>query len=140
MDLFNHAIAGASVGLAFGNPWLGAFMGVAPDLVLGPRRRRLPTGAYNATHSIITTTILGLPIWIIFKTPIPLLALYSHLLLDLFTHGKVWAPPLFYPLSNRRYTFNQEWEWFNESWFLGLFITIAWSSAWLELVYLTGFR
>jgi hypothetical protein len=140
MDLFSHAIAGASVGLAFNNPWLGAFMGVAPDLVLGPRRRRLPSELYNASHSALVTIAIGLPIWIMFKTPVPLLALFSHLLLDLFTHGKEWGPPLFYPLNNKRYTFTQEWEWFNASWFLGFCITISWSLTWFGLAFLTGSR
>ena len=140
MDIFSHAIAGASVGLAFGNPWLGAAMGIAPDLVLGLRRRPLPTQLYNATHSVLSIIAVGLPIWLIFGTPIPLLALLSHLLLDLPTHGKEWAPTLFYPLSETRYVYGEEWEWFSESWYVGLCFTIIWSAAWFALAFLTGFR
>ena len=135
MDLLSHAVAGASVGLAFGNPWLGAVIGIAPDFVLGPKRRTLPTTLYNATHSLLSVTAIGLYIWVVFDSVIPLLALLSHLLLDIPTHGKEWAPTLLYPLSEKRYSYGEEWEWFNRSWIIGLCMTIMWSAIWFALAY-----
>ena len=42
--------------------------------------------------------------------------LFTHILLDCFTHGKVWALKLFYPLSNYRFKILEEtvgnwWDW-----------------------------
>jgi hypothetical protein len=138
MDVFSHAIAGASVGSVFGNPWLGAFISITPDLVLGPYRKSAPPQLYNMTHSVLMTSAVGLSIWIVFATPVVLLALYSHLILDIPTHGKEWAPTLFYPLSEKRYGCGEEWEWFNKSWFIGLAITTVWCVLCYMLTSFTG--
>lgn len=132
MDILSHAVAGASVGAAFGQPILGAACGVAPDLALLTWRRLThPTAAYNAAHSALVLGGAGLLALVLFATVVPLLALLSHILLDLPTHGKRWAPPLLYPFSEQRYSLGTEWEWFNRSWWQGLGLTLAWSFAWL---------
>lgn len=135
MDIVNHAVAGAAVGAAFGQPLLGAFFGVLPDLVLGPKRLTVPSRAYNFTHSLTFTVGMGITAGIIIGSPLPLLALLSHLLLDLPTHGKVWAPPLLYPWSEHRYSYGDEWEWFSPSWWFGFALTMAWSTTWLLIAH-----
>jgi hypothetical protein len=44
------------------------------------------------------------------------IGLFSHFLLDCFTHGKVWALKIFYPFSNKRYPLLENkvgnwWDW-----------------------------
>lgn len=132
MDILSHAVAGASAGAAFGQPVMGAACGVAPDLALFTwQRLAQPTAAYNAAHSALVLGCAGLLALALFATVVPLLALLSHILLDLPTHGKQWAPPLLYPFSEQRYSFGTEWEWFNRSWWQGLVLTLIWSLAWL---------
>lgn len=134
MDVFSHAVAGAAVGAAFGRPVLGAVCGVLPDLALATRKRlTLPPTAYNATHSALFVAGVGLLGALALGTVVPLLAVLSHILLDLPTHGRQWAPPLLYPFSERRYSMGTEWEWFNRSWWLGLGLTLLWSLAWLSV-------
>jgi membrane-bound metal-dependent hydrolase YbcI (DUF457 family) len=135
MDIVSHAIAGAAVGAAFGQPLLGAAFGVLPDAVLGLQRRLTPPAAYNATHSLAFAVGPGAAAWAVLGTPVPLLALCSHLLLDVPTHGSRWAPTLFYPISERRFSLGSEWEWFNRSWRRGLALTLAWSAAWLFVAF-----
>lgn len=135
MDIVNHAVAGAAVGAAFGRPGVGAFFGVLPDLVLGVKRLTLPTPAYNLTHSLAFSGGVGLIAGELLGSPLPLLALLSHLLLDLPTHGPKWAPPLFYPWSELRYGWGEEWEWFSRSWWIGFGITLVWSITWLFVAY-----
>ena len=135
MDIISHAVAGAAVGTAFGHPIMGALFGVLPDLVLGVDRHINPPTAYNATHSATFVAGVGLLAGVGLWSVVPALALLSHILLDLPTHGKRWAPPLLYPFSERRYSMGTEWEWFNRSWWQGLALTLAWSLAWLFVTF-----
>jgi membrane-bound metal-dependent hydrolase YbcI (DUF457 family) len=135
VDVVSHAVAGAAVGAAFGHPVLGAAFGVLPDVVLGLQRRLTPPAAYNATHSLAFAVGLGAVAWALLGTPVPLLALLSHLLLDVPTHGPNWAPPLFYPFSLRRFGGGREWEWFNATWWQGILILEYWSLAWLFVAF-----
>lgn len=134
MDIVSHALAGAATGSLWGRPFLGAAVAAAPDLVLGLRRRASPTLAYNLTHTLlfpwvasgIAVQIGGRPLgWLV------LWCLLSHLVLDVPTHGKEWAPTLLWPFSSRRFSLGSEWEFFNASWSRGLDITIAWCAIWL---------
>lgn len=131
MDIISHALAGAATGAYYGRPLLGAAVAVLPDLVLPLRRLKHPPARYLFTHSftfLILASIIGAIFgvgWLVF------FALLSHILLDIATHGEHWAPALFAPFSNVRYRFNNEWEWFNEVWYFGAYLTLLWSAAWL---------
>lgn len=133
MDIVSHAVAGAAVGAYYNRPILGACFGVLPDLVLGVKRLTVPTRAYNLTHSLSFGIGVGTIASFALGSPLPLLALLSHLLLDLPTHGSEWAPPLLYPWSNKRFSYGEEWEWFSPDWWIGLYITLVWSVSWLLL-------
>lgn len=133
MDALSHALAGAAVGHHYGSAATGAFFGVLPDLVLGVKRLAAPTTLYNATHSALFSCVLGVCAWLVLGSPLVLLALLSHLLLDLPTHGRAWAPPLLYPFSSRRFGLGVEWEFFNTAWILGANITLLWCALWLVL-------
>lgn len=141
MDLINHAIAGATTGLAFGCPFLGAIIAIAPDLVLGFKRKAKPTIAYNCTHSLLFIAICA-SISQLFKAGLLVMfCLLSHIILDLSTHGKNWAPPLLYPFNKTRFSLGKEWEFGSLHWWLGLGITILWSVVWLTLSQsVTGFQ
>lgn len=133
MDIFSHALAGAATGWAFGHPVLGAAVAALPDAVLGLRRRAAPTIAYNLTHSLLglwaATVVASLFGWQVAATVF--LALLSHLVLDMPTHGPHWAPPLLYPWLPNRFSAGSEWEFFNRSWQRGLNLTLAWVLTWL---------
>jgi membrane-bound metal-dependent hydrolase YbcI (DUF457 family) len=134
MDLFSHAVAGAAVGAAYGRPLLGAFFGVLPDLVLPLKRIHVPVLRYSATHSLAFVLVAGMVGAAIFeRSVVPLLALLSHILLDIPTHGPKWAPPLFYPFSAKRYSLGPDWEFFSPSWWKGLLLTLIWSAVWLSV-------
>ena len=135
MDIITHAIAGAVSGQSFGHPILGAVVAVVPDLTLGWRRRVEPPVIYRMMHSLLFL----LAVWLVL---IPAsrgiqmtatLAVFSHLYLDLPTHGPRWAPRLFYPLSNRFVVIGDEWEWGNESWFVGFAYALIWIILWTIL-------
>jgi hypothetical protein len=138
MDIVSHALAGAATGTAFGHPFLGAFFGVLPDIVLGVKRHALPTFAYNSTHSLPGVLVLGCAGAFFTGSIVPLLALLSHLLLDIPTHGEQWAPPLLFPFDLHRFSYGEEWEWFNPSWCFGFLLTIFWSSIWFSFALVTG--
>jgi hypothetical protein len=130
MDIFSHGIAGAATGTAFGKPLTGAALAMLPDIMLLGKRRPAPTQLYNVTHSllfIIITSLIG-QLWdygaFVFWV------LISHIILDLPTHGKQWGPCLLYPLQ-KRFSFGQEWEFFNRSWLTGMLLTIIWSCIWV---------
>lgn len=131
MDLINHSIAGASTGYAFNKPLEGAIIAIIPDLVLGIKRKQFPTELYNLNHSLVFVLSTGIFYWIANGSSLVLFALFSHIILDLPTHGKIWAPPLFYPFNSRRYSFGKEWEWFSQSWWIGFILTIIWSLLWI---------
>ncbi len=77
---------------------------------------------YDLLHSIVLPTIL-LTISIILPTSkirngikAFSFGMYLHILLDSFTHGKVWALKLFYPISNNRILILSDavgnwWDW-----------------------------
>lgn len=134
MDIFSHAVAGASVGYAFGRPLLGAVFGVLPDVFAGIRRRITPTALYDISHSAIPVAIL-LVAGLGTGEYVPALAVLSHILLDLPTHGPVWAPPIALPFSKKRFSFGDEWEWLNWPWWKGLGLTLLWSLTWLTLAF-----
>lgn len=132
MDIISHAVAGASVGFAYGRPILGAFCGVFPDLVLGVDRHINPPEPYNATHSLTFVALVGIAGALALGSAVPFLAVLSHIILDYPTHGPRWAPTLFYPMSKARFGHGlQEWEWGNATWWRGLVLTLIWSLAWL---------
>lgn len=136
MDIFSHALAGAATGALWGRPVLGAVVAAAPDLVLGWRRRRLPSVVYNVTHSLpFVTVALAVTslVWGLETGTLVMMCLLSHLFLDIPTHGRVWGPPLMYPFDNSRAGFGEEWEFFNDVWWRGLVFTFAWSFACLEV-------
>lgn len=137
MDIVSHAIAGASVGYAFNEPFHGAVAGIFPDLCLGIKRKAYPTPLYDFTHSVIGVWILGCALCVIGDSPAAMIALASHVFLDLFTHGPTWAPMLAWP-GYGRYSFGEEWEYFNDSWYRGATITLLWSAAWF--IFPIGYR
>ena len=130
MDIISHAIAGASAGYYFGNPVLGAVIGILPDLPLIGRRKTNPTELYKFTHSALFLVVCCAIAYSLGCLPIVFCALLSHLLLDLPTHGAVWFPRVFWPIEVNIYR-AYEWEFFNKSWWMGLLVLIIWSSAWL---------
>lgn len=126
MDIVSHALAGAAAGAVVGHPVAGAVLGVLPDAVLGIKRRQEPNTAYNVTHSLLFVAVCWMLEQMLFGTSVSLIALMSHLLLDIPTHGKKWAPPLLYPFDDIRFSLGEEWEWFSPSWNGGLVITSIW--------------
>lgn len=130
MDIITHAIVGAVTGSTLGYPVTGAFAGIAPDLVMGWRRREVPPAAYNLSHSALFTLGATAIQWAIYGETIAavtFLALVSHLFLDFFTHGVSWGSPLLYPFSHYRFSpLGEEWEFFNDVWWLGLFLAVSW--------------
>lgn len=73
---------------------------------------------YDLTHSLTLTAILFFTYLCVRKNWVLIVTLsqLSHVLLDCFTHGKVWPLKLFYPLSNNRYPLLSEhvgnwWDW-----------------------------
>ena len=131
MDIASHALAGACMGAAFGRPLLGAVCAILPDLVLPVKRITEVTTSYTASHSLLVIVPSGVSLWVITGSVVPLLALLSHILLDIPTHSKAWAPALFFPLSSKRYSLGPDWEFFNASWCVGLTLTCIWSFSWL---------
>lgn len=137
MDIISHAIAGASAGAMFQRPIFGAAVAVLPDLVLGVKRVSSPTVPYRVTHSLLFVLFAWAVIypWGHQLALCAAIALASHLLLDLPTHGPVWAPRLFYPFSDASFDHAVEWEWFSTSWFIGLGLTVMWSVICLTIAF-----
>jgi membrane-bound metal-dependent hydrolase YbcI (DUF457 family) len=134
MDIVSHALAGAAAGAAFGRPFLGAFFGVLPDVVLGIKRRAVPSLAYDFTHSLAGLFVLGFVGTLLTGSIVPQIAIISHLVLDIPTHGEQWAPPLLFPFDRHRFSYGgEEWEWFNPVWCFGFLITMVWSSIWFSV-------
>lgn len=138
MDIITHAVTGAFTGMVFNRPLAGAIIAVTPDIVLGIRRRALPNFLYNVTHSAGFVLLLATGVWLVYADgSLALLvaaALASHIVLDMHTHGKDWAPPLLFPLTDYRDSFGNDWEWFNRSWWLGLITATLWSSICIALL------
>lgn len=130
MDIFFHALAGAAAGSVFGHPFVGAITAVCPDVVLGLQRRNSPSVAYRYTHSILTAlcvaagvALLPLPVTVALAVAV---AWVSHLVLDIPTHGAVWAPRLFYPFTQFYFKGFTEWEFRNRAWYNGAILTLIW--------------
>lgn len=137
MDILSHAAAGAATGALFGQPALGAFVAVVPDIVLLGERRAVPTAAYNWTHSVafaVACTVWAAAIGSSHLASLVALCLLSHLVLDLPTHGEQWGPTLLYPYSDKRFSMGEEWEFFNFSWWRGLCLTGIWIVVCLALL------
>lgn len=136
MDIVTHAVVGAATGGAFGRPFTGAFFAILPDLFLfSVKRRDTPTAAYNASHSLAGLVLVA-GLAALYEPVLGAVAFFayaSHLWLDVPTHGKQWAPPLMWP-SKHRYSIGQEWEWFNSSWWYGLFLATIWIIVCLPLL------
>lgn len=131
MDILSHAIAGAASGHVFGHEIYGALFAVLPDAVLGLRRKVCPTQLYKLTHSLasfpgvlVCLFAAGVPPTIVHAVS---LAWLSHIVLDIPTHGKLWAPRVLYPFTDARLGCFAEWEFFSPSWHRGLIFTILWS-------------
>lgn len=132
MDLLTHVVVGALTGAAVGEPIAGAAIAAAPDLVLGITRKAAPTLAYRSTHSAFGMLVATAIAWACggwFLADLVFICWCSHLFLDVFTHGRVWGTQLLFPFSNRTFTFGEEWEWFNDTWFFGLWLALFWCSA-----------
>lgn len=78
------------------------------------------TFIYDVLHSIILPiTILVLSFYFYKYRSIARyfsLGVFSHIFLDSFTHGKIWALKLFYPLVNKRFeilsnSIGNWWDW-----------------------------
>lgn len=132
MDIFTHAMVGAATGLPFGYPVAGAVAAVVPDVALWGRKRvQVPPTLYQWGHALITP-LAALLIIIACGHPILANVVYyawmSHIILDIPTHGQVWAPRLFLPFDkNPTFTCFQEWEWFNHTWWAGFRVSLLWS-------------
>jgi hypothetical protein len=132
MDIFSHALAGASVGHHYGFPLTGMALGILPDVVLPLKRTCRPTIGYFITHSLLfvgCVTLLGIllgvdPFLTVFATS-------SHLVLDFYTHSERWSPRLLYPFITKGFGNFEEWEFFNKSWAHGLLLTTSWSAIWI---------
>lgn len=83
------------------------------------------TYLYDFFHApLVSLFIIGIGIWLS-RTEVSSignlllslgLGLFSHVLLDSFTHGKVWALKLLFPFSNKRFPILAEkvgnwWDW-----------------------------
>jgi hypothetical protein len=127
MDLLTHAVVGAVTGVGFGHPVAGAVIAAAPDFVLGIRRKSRPSKFYNITHSLAFLILCSVIAELIGGWGALVgVSLASHLFLDMPTHGSIWAPPLLYPFSNHRFTYGEEWEFFNFHWWAGLYCSFLW--------------
>ena len=133
MDIFNHALAGAATGLYFGYPIEGAMIAILPDLVLGIERKYEPSIIYNFTHSLLFVFFISMLSYPFYEW-LGLFSCLSHLLLDIPTHGKRWAPVLFWPHAKRFNLGNREWEFFNVVWIKGFLLTLLWIIIWLYMM------
>lgn len=135
MDIFSHAVAGVCTGQIFGYPVLGGIAAIVPDVVLGLKRAIRPTVLYRFTHSLLGvfyfTALASFTSDAAMFTV--LFAMLSHIVLDIPTHARLWAPRLLFPVTDEPVYVAEEWEWFNSSWCKGLGLTLIWSSACLLL-------
>lgn len=120
MDGLTHLIMAAAVTT---DP-LAIVFAVLPDAPLANaelKRARLPAPptAYLWTHSFWPVIALA------FFWPDAAFCWWSHIVLDIMTHDRVFAPRLLYPLPWRMRAPFGEWEYFNRSWFLGAGVTLC---------------
>lgn len=120
MDILTHAIVGAAVGLKLGSPLSCVIASIAPDIVLGIKRKFTPTMPYKFLHSVFPVCALYL-----FGFKAEAIAWATHIILDIPTHGTLWSPKLFFPFSDKGFTGFQEWEFFNTSWKKGLALSVG---------------
>lgn len=130
MDLVTHALVGASTGALFGHPLEGSLFGMLPDVGLASfRRLERPPSFYIFCHSPVFILLLGLIVYLVDPSFLPCasLSVFSHIVLDIPTHGKLWAPRPFYPFSEVSFSLGGgEWEWFNGIWYRGLGVSLVW--------------
>jgi len=131
MDILSHAIAGACTGAAFGRPGLGAAIAVLPDIPLVGKRRDKPPVIYVVLHSLPFVVVASLVGSLWGFGVLCFFCLLSHIILDLPTHGKRWAPTLLWPWK-RKLIYWEEWEFFNKPWMWGLLLTVLWSNLWIQ--------
>lgn len=126
MDIVSHIIfANALTG-----PNIYSTIGaVIPDLTM-IKRKPYPDKYYLLMHSPIMSIVLFI------INPYLGIGHFSHIFLDFFTHGKDFAPRLFYPFSDYRITIFQEWEFFNKSFWIGLFIVLIAVAIRIDLTFL----
>ena len=129
MDILTHAVVGAVIGNGSISCIVAACL---PDLVLGIKRRKEPPPIYKFTHSIFPVAVL-----LLCGFQLEAAAWASHIILDIPTHGPVWSPNLLYPVHKKGFSCFGEWEFFNGSWFLGLFLSVFLC---LMLQFVIGFR
>lgn len=134
MDMLTHFVAGATSGAFFDEPILGGVIAITPDIVLGIKRRELPNYAYNLTHSVFGISFITFVLSFFINYLLVLTSLFSHILLDLRTHGKQWSPPLLFPFSERHFFSAEEWEFFNISWLKGFIPFLAWEILWAIII------
>jgi len=116
MDIFIHGLVGTAIGYKFEQPVTGLLFGILPDFVLGIRRKPHPNTLYRITHSFLFALL-----FILF--PVAFLSLLSHIFIDIFTHCEEWSPRIVYPHDFHVKIFS-EWEYFNKSYILGLFLSL----------------
>lgn len=120
MDILTHAIVGAAVGIKFESLLPCVIASVAPDIILGIKRKLTPSIPYKFLHSIFPVCALYL-----FGFKAEAIAWATHIVLDIPTHGRLWSPNLLYPFYRRGFSCFDEWEFFNASWLKGLALSIG---------------
>lgn len=118
MDILTHAIVGAAVGVKFESLLSCVIASIAPDIVLGTKRKFAPTVPYKFLHSVFPVCALYL-----FGFKAEAIAWATHIVLDIPTHGPLWSPRLLSPFSDKGFTGFHEWEFFNTSWKKGLVLS-----------------
>jgi len=135
MDVFAHAAWGATIIRKEPHVWWAALFGSLPDVIpavygffkfkrgytkiLTEMGDNMHEGnpyfnVYRYTHSLVPITVVTIILYFVipdywFVT----LPYYLHIFMDVFTHQKVWATRLFYPLSD----FHIEgWNWWHNKW------------------------
>ena len=104
------------------------------------------TYLYDALHSLVLP--IGLLLWSLAVKRVRLklilrffsIGLISHVFLDSFTHGKVWALKLFFPITNERFVILSEsignwWDWTPKIGLFYLKLPIYCVILWITLIF-----
>lgn len=145
MDIITHAAVGAFTGAVYDRPVLGAVAAVVPDAALWLRPRlAAPPALYRAAHSALAVILFAGLTYVLLgyaAAIVVFLSWASHLVLDIPTHGPVWSPRLLWPYDRAVFTQFDEWEWFSESWHIGLEIALIWILVCIAILsFGTGFQ
>lgn len=135
MDILTHAAVGYA---STGSVW-GAVGAVLPDMgLLSIRRQYRPTYAYLYLHSMMVFVAWFAATWWWSLMIAPelfcfMVGWFSHIVLDIPTHGERFAVRPMFPASQKKWVF-EEWEWFNRPWWIGLGIGVlfVWMSTLLR--------